>query len=387
MVDSAHLHRFGERLGKPKPRKVLVFRALQLGDLLCTLPAFRALRAGLPQAEITLCGLPWARLFAKRFNRYFDSFIEFPGYPGLPECEPRIRELPAFFEHVQREKFDLAIQLHGSGAYVNSIVVACGAKLNAGFYLPGEYCPDVDRFVVYPNDEHEIIRNVRLMEFLGLPAQRTELEFAITARDELEFAQLPESDVLSRLPYVCIHPGARYLSRRWPVERFSEVATRLHEQGFTVVVTGSSDEVPLTERLSSLLAFEHINLAGKTTLGGLACLLRGARLLISNDTGISHVACGTGTPSVVIVMGSDPKRWAPLDRQRHRAIFEPMDCRPCPHFQCPIGHLCATLIAPDAVLRAADEVLQFCRNAAVASRPWTDLPPKEDEVLCADHAC
>ncbi|RYE29846.1 MAG: LPS biosynthesis glycosyltransferase, partial [Sphingobacteriaceae bacterium] len=97
-------------------KKIVVFRALQLGDLLCSIPAFRALRTTYPEAKITLVGLPWAESLLTRFSDYFDAFIAFPGYPGLPEQEINPQKITAFLQEIQAQNFDLALQMQGNGS-------------------------------------------------------------------------------------------------------------------------------------------------------------------------------------------------------------------------------------------------------------------------------
>ena len=115
------------RIASLHPKRIAVFRALQLGDLLCATPALRALRAAHPDAHLTFIGLRWARELCERLA-YVDEFIAFPGFPGLPEIEPQLERIPEFLARVQASRFDLIVQMRGSGALVNPIVVACGAR-------------------------------------------------------------------------------------------------------------------------------------------------------------------------------------------------------------------------------------------------------------------
>ncbi len=308
------------KLKNPGPERITILRALQLGDLLCAVPAFRALRAAFPDAYISLIGLPWAREFVQRFNDYLDGFIEFPGFPGFPEQPVLIDYIPSFIKEVQQEKFDLALQMQGSGGISNSLTVLFGANRNAGFYLPGQYCPDSERFLSYPAHEPEVWRHMHLMEFLGIPLQGETLEFPLDAQDWESYHDLQERYDLPSCDYAVIHPGARSLARRWPTAWFAAVADGLAERGLHVVLTATAEEAYLTADVVSQMKSHAIDLAGQTSLGTLAALLTGSRLLVSNDTGIAHLADALKLPSVILFTASDPNRWAPLDHKLHRQV-------------------------------------------------------------------
>ncbi|MFL5814761.1 MAG: glycosyltransferase family 9 protein [Bdellovibrionia bacterium] len=320
-------------------KKILVFRALQLGDLLCAVPAFRALRSAFPDAEITLVGLPWAKAFVERFSRYFDSFLELPGFPGLLERKPLSERIPEFIKLIQAEEYDLALQMHGCGTITNPLVSLFGAKACAGFFTPGQYCPDPEKFIAYPANEPEVWRHLRLMQHLGVPLQGEFLEFEVERQDMSRFRAIPGAHALRPGEYVCIHPGARAEWRRWPPEKFAAVADELARRGLQVVITGSAEERKLADQVRASMDWSAHDFTGHTDLGSLAALLSGARLLICNDTGVSHLAAALRVPSVVVFWTTDLAGWPPLDRQLHRSV-----CR-------------ITGVSPDDVLAHAESLM------------------------------
>ena len=328
-----------------------MFRALQLGDLLCAVPALRAVRNGFPDAQITLIGLPWASEFVRRFARLVDRFVEFPGFPGLPEREPELAALPGFLAHAQAAHYDVAIQMHGRGDLTNSIVGAIGAKIAAGFFPPGGPCPDPMHFLPWPGSGSEIHRCIALTDFLGLPRAGDRLEFPLADEEVAHGEALLARHRLAPQRFVCLHPGARLYTRRWPAEYFAVVAQDIARRGFTVVLTGSGEEALLTRRVARALPpGSVVDLAGQTALGTFAALLRHARLLVCNDTGVSHVAAALRVPSIVVCCGADPRRFAPLDHALHEVLHHAVACRPCTHVHCPIGHPCAQRLTPERVL-------------------------------------
>jgi ADP-heptose:LPS heptosyltransferase len=292
-----------------------------LGDFLCAVPAIRALKTAFPQAKITFIGLPNSQGLTEQFQAYIDEFIALPGYPGLPEQPANLSALPDFFEQQRSRKFDLAIQMHGSGIVTNPLTLELGATRTIGFFQPGQSCPDPASFLPFIETEHEILRYLRLLEFVGIPASDAQMEFPIELHDRQAFQALSQLHGLQR--YVCLHAGASVPSRCWSSDRFANIGEHLAQIGYQVVLTGTCAERGLTEAIARLIKAPTINLAGRTSLGTLAALLEGCKLLVCNDTGISHLAAALKAPSVVIFTGSDPQRWSPLDQQRHRSIVPP----------------------------------------------------------------
>ncbi|ARP85455.1 glycosyltransferase family 9 protein [Bordetella genomosp. 9] len=299
------------------PARVAVFRALNLGDMLCAVPALRALRAGLPRAEISLVGLPWARAFQARYAAYVDRFIEFPGYPGLPEATARPDELDVFFAGMRKQHFDLCLQMHGSGPTSNRVVAQFGAHRAVGLGSPDDAASV--RIWPYPSDRHEVLRNLYLVEqCLGVDGRDDALEFPLTAQDWAELRT--HSDLMACLdtPYVCLQPGARDPAKRWPAADFARVGDALGERGWRVVLTGCGAERALAETVAARMRHPCLIAARDISVGGLAALLSGASLLVSNDTGVAHLAAALRVPSVVIFFATDPMRWGPPMNGPHR---------------------------------------------------------------------
>ena len=302
------------------PQRIAILRALGgLGDFLCIVPALRALRSRYPHADIVLIGLPSIQPLCDRFPHYINRLLPLPGFPGLPEQPLSVEEIPAFLAAIHNQKFDLALQMHGSGIITNPLAMLLGAQTTAGFYLPDQYCPQSETFLPFDDHESEVRRYLRLLTRLGIPAQGEQLEFPVRVDDRQALQALTEAYSL-RDDYVCVHPGASIAARRWSIEQFAQVADTLASRRFRIVLTGSQSEAELTQAVAQRMQAPALNLAGRTSLGVLAALLQKARLLICNDTGVSHLAAALRTPSVVIFTASDPDRWAPLDRDRHRVV-------------------------------------------------------------------
>ncbi|AKD53996.1 glycosyltransferase family 9 protein [Spirosoma radiotolerans] len=307
------------------PKKIAIFRAIKLGDLLCVIPAFRALRAAFPEAHIALISLPWAAEFVAGYPQYLDEFILFPGWPGLPEQPVDPVRTVDFLQQMQARQWDVMLQMQGNGTLVNAMVSLINANVTAGYYpadVPSEaWAAHSGLFQPYPINSHEVHRHVGFMTFLGIPSQGYALEFEPGDAAKKQVLTLLTDVQVTPGQYVCLHPGG-ISGRRWPAHRFAEVGDALAQKGYTIILTGTTAESPIHDDVREHMTHPVLSLAGQTNLNTLGAVLHFSALLVSNDTGVAHLATACHTPSVILFTSASPAEWGPLDTSRHRIIRE-----------------------------------------------------------------
>jgi ADP-heptose:LPS heptosyltransferase len=273
----------------------VVLRAIGLGDMLTGLPALALLRAALPGHRI-VGAVP---------GRYADLLVRaglldevlatstlapLEGAPGKPE---------------------LAVDLHGNGPPSRDLLRALRPGRLIGFVRPGDDVPPGVEVSAWDDDEHEVARWCRLVrEHLPGGGEPPPVWSLLPAPEPV----LPGATV--------VHPGAAAGARRWPAERWGDVAGALSADGHRVVITGTPGEQALVDVVAGASGAET---ATRLAVDGLFGLVAAARLVLAGDTGVAHVASAFGTPSVVLFGPVSPARWGPPARARHQALWPAPD--------------------------------------------------------------
>ncbi|MBY0575348.1 MAG: lipopolysaccharide heptosyltransferase II [Gallionellaceae bacterium] len=163
-------------------------------------------------------------------------------------------------------------------------------------------------------------------------------------------ATLHKLDLTLDKPVAVFCPGAEYgPAKRWPAAYFAEIAQRLHRQGYAVWLIGSGKDKPAADQINELAGEQCHNLCGGTDLAEAIALLACARLVISNDSGLMHLAAALNRPLLALFGSSSPQFTPPLSAQAQTVKLD-IECSPCFKRECPLGHFnCMKQLTPDLV--------------------------------------
>jgi lipopolysaccharide heptosyltransferase II len=345
----------------PKKLRILVSRLDRLGDVALSLPATAAIRERYPEAFIAMMVRPSIRELVEPCP-WIDEVI---GYDyGRGGRHQGFIGAIRFIREIRKRRFDAAFILHPSNRahivpFLSDIPYRVGLDSNLAFLLTkrvpdrrregskheSEYCLDVIRsFGIDGKSGHDL--RIPLVP----EAQRS---VAATLQEQ----GLRDSDKL-----VAIHPGASCPSKRWPRERFAELARRiLSETSYRIVVVGGTEEKHLGRYLWDQAGGEVIDLSGRLSVKQLAALLARCQVLVSNDSGPVHVAAAVGTPTLALFGRNEPglarRRWKAMGGG-HQTIHKDVGCVVCLAHACTIDFECLKAIDVEEVFNDLTKMLE-----------------------------
>lgn len=321
---------------------ILVIQLGDIGDVVWSLPALRAVKLAHPEARLTL--------------------LVREGIGDLVRCEPHIddvlevrkpsgggwetwKENRLLIKTLRRERFALVVDLRTgdrgavlawfSGAPLRAALCCDSASLLRNILFNRLIEPQEERIrknLGAAEQSLRIVRALGIREVGNIP----ELHVAEDARKEMR-CRLVRDGVKERanggwgkLPIITVNPFSRWRYKEWDLDKWADLIARIKSFcGCRVVVVGGQEEIA---RMANLLPLEStkdlLNYVGRTTLSELAALLSLSRLHVGVDSAAPHIAAAVGTPTITLYGPSDWRDWAPVG-EGHRVVHAGMDCQPC----------------------------------------------------------
>ncbi len=326
--------------------KILILGPSWVGDMVLAQSLFKTLKINQPGCQIDVAAPAWTLPLLER----------------MPEVSEKIA-LPfkhgefAFFERLH---FGKALKNQG---YTQSIILtnsfksallpwAASIPKRTGFLGEMRYGLIND---IRPLDKTKLKKTVERFVALGLDKgatlPQTLPQPALTASPEAAWILASRHGVLSNKSKILgLCPGAEYgEAKRWPAEYYAEVANHALRNGWQVLLFGSDKDVPVTSRINQLTQNKCVDLGGKTKLGEAIDIMSLCDTVVSNDSGLMHVAAALDKKLIAIFGSSDPYHTPPMHPD---AVIEylSLECSPCFKRECPLGHLnCLRGISPAIV--------------------------------------
>jgi ADP-heptose:LPS heptosyltransferase len=308
------------------PRNILVIDFGQLGDVVLSLPALRAIRQKFPQAKITVA-----------VGNSAAPIVELSGYSDATMAVDRVglRDGPKplaligiarFVKQVRQAKFDFVIDLH-SLSETNLLGFLSGAPRRLYARRPGRSVDYLSNFRPQPpiednsSSKHAIDRYLDVLIPLGIRDAPRVPRLRTRAEDDAYVEQLLRKEKAHQeTMLVGLFPGAGHPGRRWPLERFGELAEMLvRNDGVRIIAFAGPEERAFVKEMRARLPRSTV-FFDRLTIPQLAAALVRLSAFVSNDTGPMHIATAVGTSVVALLDRPTPNSFIPIE-DRHRVIY------------------------------------------------------------------
>jgi heptosyltransferase II len=309
-------------------RRILISRMRFIGDVVLTTPVIRSLRNAFPEAYIAYLADSQAATLLEQ-NPGLNEIIPFDF------SRPTWREQPRVAALLWRRRFDLAIDLFGNPRSA-LLTFLSGARTRVGLDRPGRGRLFTVRVRDEATQKTAIDFHMQFLGALGIPQTSQRTEIFLTEEERTMGRQMLTGAVNSPDPVVGLHPGATWPAKRWPPERFAEVAhlVRRHLKVPVVLTAGPNDHDVIGE-VQKAYGAELPVFAG-LPLRQLAAVLSQCAVFVANDSGPMHISAAVGTPTIGIFGPGEENIWFPYrEADGHSALRHDVACHPCHCDFCP----------------------------------------------------
>jgi len=323
------------------PARLLVRLPNWLGDALMARPLLHALRASLPHANVVAVG-PRPLLELMAAERLWDEALP---WPLTPAARGSLRAV--------RPEWAIVLPPSFSSAW---FALRSRARRRVGFAGDSRSALLTDAVRRGARGDRHLSREyLELGERVGARASVLPV-MPVTDEARAQAGALRRDAGIGERPFAILAPGAIFgPAKRWETERFAALARQLVARGQSVLACGGEQERDACDDVVARAGGAVVSLAGRTSLAAQAALCADADAVVSNDSGLAHLAAAVGAPTVT-VFGSTSSAWtAPLG-PRVRIVQRPPVCSPCFARTCRIGYRCLTAVSVADVLRAIDEL-------------------------------
>lgn len=328
--------------------KILVMGPSWVGDMVMAHSLFQSLKKQNPTAQIDVAAPAWTLPLLDRMPEVTGK-IALPFKHGQLSVMERIR----FGRNLKSKQYTQSISLVNS---LKSAILPFAARIpkRTGFLGEMRYgllndIRPLDKAVLPKTVERFVALGTHKDQALPTIPQPTLLADHLNAKSKSQALGLSHSN--TKVLGLC--PGAEYgEAKRWPVTHYAEVASAALAAGWQVLLFGSDKDLPVTQSINALTQSKCIDLGGKTKLGDAIDIMSLCNTVVSNDSGLMHIAAALDKKLIAIFGSSNPHHTPPMHPD---AVIEylDLDCSPCFKRECPLGHLnCLNQILPNKIIKS-----------------------------------